>query len=270
MSMRTKLPAAPACSTSSATFALRELLVEREAEVRELERDVRAEAFGRDAVEQLAVAATTARSRPRRDALAEQRRVREEALARSAAEDGTAASRLSPATKRAAPSRKPYRCTKRAGGGCRRRRGSSCGATLTPASPTIRSTSPAPPRSDHGAARGPRRVDRDAAQPERGLRRSVERKPLSEARSAAPSPPPPAAARGRAGRPRRGSTTRARRPRPPRPPPSPRRAAPRRRRRRRARRAGTARPSHGVSETFIPARFGARSRSRSITASGIA
>ena len=68
---------------------VRELLVEREAKVRQLERDVRAEAFRRDPVEELAVRGDDRSGLGLgRDALAEERRVREQALVVQAAQDG--------------------------------------------------------------------------------------------------------------------------------------------------------------------------------------
>jgi hypothetical protein len=74
----------------------------------ELERDVRPQPFCVDAVEQLAVGVDDlARLGLFAHALAEQRRVREQALLVQSPQTGTAASRLSPATKRAAPRRKP-------------------------------------------------------------------------------------------------------------------------------------------------------------------
>ena len=81
MSMRTKLPTPRRVRDELGEVAVRELLVDREAEVRELERDVRPQPFGLDAVEQLAVRGDDrARLGLVAHALAEQRRVRQEAV----------------------------------------------------------------------------------------------------------------------------------------------------------------------------------------------
>ena len=70
---------------------VRELLVDLEPEVRELQRDVRAQLLGRDPVEHLLVRRDDPLGLPRlEDALAEQRRVRVQPLLVQAAEHGDA------------------------------------------------------------------------------------------------------------------------------------------------------------------------------------
>ena len=72
-----KLPSEAAWSTRRLTFVVGELLVQQQAEVRELERDVDAQAALGDAVEdRLVLGGDRARLVRREDVLAEQRRVR--------------------------------------------------------------------------------------------------------------------------------------------------------------------------------------------------
>ena len=88
MSSRMKLPRAGRMRDELADVRARELLVEGEPEMGELERDVDAEPLGRDAVEDLPVRVD---DRPGLrlvlDALAEQRRVREQPLVVEPAQD---------------------------------------------------------------------------------------------------------------------------------------------------------------------------------------
>jgi hypothetical protein len=81
MSMRTKFPRGRGVLDHLGDVALGELLVDRETEMRELERDVCPQALRLNAVEQLAVGGDDlARLGLVVDTLAEQRRVREKTL----------------------------------------------------------------------------------------------------------------------------------------------------------------------------------------------
>ena len=88
---------------------VRDLLVELEAEMGQLERDVRTAASprARRSSTRPYSSATASASAAVADALAEERRVRVEPLLGEATQDGDALVEVSPATKRAAPSRIP-------------------------------------------------------------------------------------------------------------------------------------------------------------------
>ena len=185
---------------------------------------------------------------------------------------GTASSSVSPATNRAAPSRKPYFCTSRC------RRGLSAAARIT-----LRSTLKAPRRRRSARPRPARRRSARGAgraPPARRARRGS-RAPPSTPRGtggaaatragSSPSPPPPALGSETSGTTASGKLAASPETAPAAPAASARSSSasaptntssP-------SRRYGSTR-SQGLSETFIPARFGARSRSRSITGSGIA
>src|SRR5207302_3493453 len=129
-------------------------------EMRELEGDVRAQALRLNAAEQLAVRATTSRvSASSRTPSPSSVVFVSRPCSFSRRRTGTAASRLSPATKRAAPRRKPYRCTKR----CRRELSAAARTRLRraliaiPARPRRSARlPPAPQLSSHVEARRPR------------------------------------------------------------------------------------------------------------------
>ena len=77
MSIRTNVPSSPARATSRATFSYADLLVEGEAEVRELERDVRLQLLGDEALDdRLVLVGDGGGALGVGDRLAEQRRVR--------------------------------------------------------------------------------------------------------------------------------------------------------------------------------------------------
>ena len=113
MSMRTNVPSRSATVDEALDVRVRDLLVEREPEVRELERDVRLQPFGREALEDALVlvgdglgAVASRNASPSSVVFAW--RPASFSLRRTA----THSSSVSPATNRPAPSRMPCRCTK--------------------------------------------------------------------------------------------------------------------------------------------------------------
>ena len=174
---------------------VRELLVEREAEMRELERDVRAEPFrvrsGRAARGRRrrprAVSASVVTPSPSSVVFVSRPLLVQAAGGRAPPRRGFHRRRSA-----TAPSRKPYRCTNRAGAGCPRRRGGSgCGAALSPTPRRSARPRRAPRRSGRVAARTPRgrparRGSRARSSTPRGTGSAAARR---AARSPSPAPP---------------------------------------------------------------------------------
>ena len=250
-----------ACSTSSATFRVRELLVDREAEVRELERDVRPQPLGVRCGR-----AARGRRRRRRGVSASSRTPSPRSvvfvsrpLLVQPPQDGDrrveafAGDEARGAEPEAVPLHEPLQARAVRG----REEQAADGAQ--PASPR-RSARPrrAPPPSGRAAARSPRarpgrRASRAPSSTPRGRGSAAARRRSAVAFSRASGRPVADERDDRVGEapgePRDRHRRRRRR--------GPARAAPRRRRRRRAPRRGTARAAPtGLSETFIPARFG--------------
>ena len=164
---------------------VRELLVDREPEMRELERDVRAQPLRVDAVEQLAVGGDDrARLGLVAHALAEQRRVREQALLVQPPQDGNgrvealAGDEARGAEPEAVALDEPLQ-PRAVGGGedhaAERAHPPGCDDPLDFRVLLLRQA--AQRRADLGG-------DRHAAQPERSLRGGVEGQPLSDTRRA--------------------------------------------------------------------------------------
>ena len=270
--MRTKLLALGCVLDELGEVALREPLVDREPEMRELERDVRPQPFGVDAVEQLPVGGDDLAGLGLvAHALAEQRRVREQTLLvqppqdRDGRVEAFAGDEARGAEPEAVPLHEPLQARAVRG----REEQAAEGAHLQPGRDdpldfgALRLRQAAQRRAHLGPTGMPRK-------PSAAFDAAWKGKRCSGRAARSPSPPPPESAGGRAGRPRPGSSRRAPRPH--------------RRHRRRApleQRLGAdehvepfeevrLEPLPGTVRNLHPGEVGARSRSRSITTSGIA